>query len=158
MPEQRLDALLAYWERKRGARAFPARADIDPLELGFILGHLLLVDVQREPLRYRIRLHGTELAKRAGYDMTGKMLDTLRVPEFRELARRSFTKVVETRAPFRASRDRIIDRRRHRYDTLMLPLGGDAQVDMLLIGLIYEDAQHAVPVSRGSLVGAGTAS
>jgi hypothetical protein len=138
--EPRLIRLYQYWEAKRAGRLMPSRADVDPLDLGFVLGHLILLDVLHEPLRFRIRVHGTELAHRAGYDLTGKMLDELPIAEFRELAQQSFTQTVETQRPFHSMRDRFIDGKRHQYETLMLPLSEDGnRVNMLLIGLVYRD-------------------
>jgi hypothetical protein len=136
---QQLQRLDAYWRSKAGDGGLPARADIDPLELGFIIGNLILVEVaSREPLRFRIRLHGTNLARRAGYELTGKMLDELPITEFRTLASQSFTAVVTSGKPFHSSRDRILDGKRRRYETLMLPLFDDeGRVNLLLVGLIY---------------------
>jgi len=136
-----LRRLFAYWDEKRAGREMPARADVDPIDLRFILGQLILVDVLPEkPPRFRIRLHGTELARRAGYELTGKMLDELPSTEFRTLARRSFATTAETRRPFHSIRDRILDGKLRRYETLMLPLSPDGdRVDMLLVGLRYSD-------------------
>jgi hypothetical protein len=137
----KLQRLFEYWRSKLGARGMPARADIDPLELGFIIGNVILVDVTAgEPLRFRIRLHGTNLTERAGYELTGKLLDELPQPEFRELARLSFSKVAQTGEPLRVRRDRMLDGRSRRYETIILPLSsGGTQVDMLLCGLVYDD-------------------
>jgi hypothetical protein len=137
----KLQQLFDYWESKRGARTMPARADIDPLDLSFIIGNVILIDViQGDPLQFRIRLHGTNLTERVGYELTGKMLDELPQVEFRELSRLSFTKVSSTGKPLQARRDRILDERPRRYETIILPLSGDdARVDMLLCGLIYDD-------------------
>lgn len=136
-----LRRLFAYWEAKRAGREMPARSDVDPIDLRFILGQLILVDVLPGPtLRFRIRLHGTELAQRAGYELTGKMLDELPSTEFRALAQRSFTATAETRRPFHSIRDRILDGKPRRYESLMLPLSPDGDgVDMLLVGLRYSD-------------------
>lgn len=119
----------------------PSRADIDPLELGFIIGNIILIDViEGDPIRFRIRLHGTNLTERVHYELTGKMLDDLPQAEFRELTRLSFTKVATTGEPLRARRDRVLDGRARRYETIILPLSSDkTQVDMLLCGLIYDD-------------------
>lgn len=137
----KLQQLFDYWESKRGARTMPARADIDPLDLSFIIGNVILIDViQGDPLQFRIRLHGTNLTERVGYELTGKMLDELPQVEFRELSRLSFTKVSSTGKPLQARRDRILDERPRRYETIILPLSGDdARVDMLLCGLIYDE-------------------
>ena len=136
-----LRRLYEYWDGRRAGREMPARADIDPLDLRFILGQLILVDVlPGEPRRFRIRLHGSELVLRAGYELTGKMLDELPTTEFRRLAQRSFTTAAETRQPFHSIRDRILDSKAKRYEALMLPLSRDGDgVDMLLIGLRYDD-------------------
>ena len=137
----KLRQLFDYWESKRGERKMPSRADIDPLDLTFIIGNVILVDViPGTPLGFRIRLHGTNLVERVHYELTGKMLDDLPQPEFRELSRLSFTRVANTGKPLQARRDRILDERPRRYETIILPLSGDdARVDMLLCGLIYDD-------------------
>src|SRR5262252_1200717 len=72
-----LRKLYGYWASRRGSNEFPARRDIDPLDFPEALGHVVLLDVLYEPLRFRFRLHGTELVRHAGYDMTGKMADDL---------------------------------------------------------------------------------
>lgn len=129
-----LQRLFDYWAAKRGRRKMPARADIDALDLGFIIGNVILVDViDGDPLRFRIRLHGTNLVEHAGYELTGRFLDELPQPEFRELTRLSFTKVAKTSEPLQLRRDRVLDGRSRRYETLILPLSGDdRRVDMLL--------------------------
>jgi hypothetical protein len=87
-----------------------------------------------------VRLHGTELVRRAGYELSGKMLDELPQPQFRALTHRSFAKAVETRAPFHAIRDRVLDGRSARYEVLILPLSrGGGEVDMLLVGIRYRN-------------------
>jgi len=137
----RLRRLYEYWSAKRGERKMPARADIDPVDMTFIIGNLILVDVRPgPPLGFHIRLHGTNLVDRVGYELTGKMLDELPQTEFRELSRLSFTKVATTGEPLHVQRDRLIDDRLRRYETLIMPMSGNGEaVDMLLIGLIYDD-------------------
>lgn len=143
MPEisdPRLRRLYEYWLDRRGDREWPTRADFDPIDIRFILGNVILADVLPEtPPRFRIRVHGTTLAQYAGYDMTGKMLDELPPPEFRDLARKSFTKAARSGEPLHIVADRMIDDRMQRYETIMLPLSnGGERVDMLLIGLVYD--------------------
>lgn len=70
-----LGALLRYWNDKRGARAMPARSDIDPLEMGAkLLPHLLLCDLLDRGTRIRFRVVGTHVVKRFGFDPTGQLL------------------------------------------------------------------------------------
>ena len=140
----KLRRLYEYWDEKRGGRKMPARADLDSLDMSFIFGNLILVDViDGPPPRFHIRLHGTNLSQRAGYELTGKMLDELPVNEFRALARESFTRVATTGELTHGKRDRIIDGRFARYETVVMPLSDDgARVDRLLIGLIYDDEKR----------------
>src|SRR3546814_4653792 len=44
--DSRLQRLAAYWDSCRAGRAMPARADIDPLDMGYLLGNLALVEVR----------------------------------------------------------------------------------------------------------------
>ncbi len=136
----RLQQLYDYWSTKRGARKMPSRADIDPLDMTFIIGNVILVDViAGTPLGFRIRLHGTNLVERVHYELTGKMLDDLPQVQFRNLTRKSFAKVAKTAEPLRALNDRVLDDQLRRYETVILPLSGDgARVDMLLCGMIYD--------------------
>lgn len=132
-----LSQLYDYWDERRAGNAMPGRADIDPIHFPYALGYVMLVDVL-QPLKYRIRLHGSDLAWRAGYDMTGRMLDELPVSDFRLLVQRSFDTVATGRRPLRAERQRTLDARRRHYEALILPMGADRRtVDMLLVGLIH---------------------
>jgi hypothetical protein len=71
-----LHALLAFWERARGARPMPAKADVDPVRLGAkLLPHIMLIELVGERLRYR--LCGTAVAEAAGADLAGKYVDEL---------------------------------------------------------------------------------
>jgi len=67
-----LRAIKDYWDKKRGARAMPRRADIDPLELRAHLPYLGLVDVLKDGYDFRFRLLGTEFARLFGRDSTGR--------------------------------------------------------------------------------------
>jgi hypothetical protein len=64
----------AYWESKRRpCGGLPGRADIDPLGMRYALGHLVLTDVEAgDPPRFLLRLVGSHVAERMGYDVTGR--------------------------------------------------------------------------------------
>jgi hypothetical protein len=136
-----LQRLLADWQARRSGRTLPSRRDFDPLDLKYILGKLLLVDVEREPpgLRFRFRLVGTELTARAGVELTGRTLDDYPSPEYREFMRRRYTQTVEERRPLSSVQaSLVIDNRIRRYEALLLPLAADGEtVDMLMIGIVY---------------------
>jgi hypothetical protein len=69
--------LYAYWERKRGARRMPARADIDPADLKRILPNITLARIDRESRRVRYTLVGTRCVAHAAMDYTNHYLDEL---------------------------------------------------------------------------------
>lgn len=138
--DRRLHALYAYWERERGTRGMPSRNDIDPAELRFVLGHLVLLDVLQDPLRFRIRLQGTELEWWMGSDLTGKTLDHLRSLALSALAHECLRKVVETRRPLHKIGEEIIGDLPRRYEALLLPLGSDgASVNMVLAAVLCRE-------------------
>jgi hypothetical protein len=137
--EPRLLRLYDYWCAARQGRRFPARRDIDPLEIPYMLGSLMLVDVLRDPLRFRVRLHGTDMVARAGYDLTGKFLDELPISEFRDYVIERCRQIVEATQPLWVQHDRELDERQFRYQALWLPFSDDdTTVSMLICALIYE--------------------
>ena len=139
--DPRLQRLYDYWLDKRQGRRTPARADIDPLEMLYVVGNIMLVDVFGEaPLRFRIRLHGTNLFLRHGGELTGKIIDELPATERRELVIQTFTQVASTGEPLHAHRKFLLDRRWTQYETLVLPLSKDGgTINMLLVGQIYAE-------------------
>jgi hypothetical protein len=144
--------LYDYWQERRSGRPMPSRSDIDPVDLRFILGNIVLVDVLAAPRRFRMRLHGTNLVHRAGYELTGKMLEELPDSDFRARAQQSFTAVVETRRAVHSLRSRTLAGRLQPYEALILPLSQAAPaVDMLLVGLRYaNDLWNSSVASAGS--------
>ncbi len=61
--------LLAYWTSRKGGRAMPSRADIDPVEIKRHLPQISLMDVASGA--YRLRLAGTGLFSVYGQEITG---------------------------------------------------------------------------------------
>jgi hypothetical protein len=137
--DPRLARLYEYWLLCKGSRRFPARSDIDPLEFRYVLGHVMLLDVLRDPLRFRFRLHGTEMARQASYDLTGKFLDDLPVAEYRDYVIDRCKHLVADGEPLLVRHNRILDNKLRRYEALWLPFSDDEMlVSMLLCALIYD--------------------
>jgi hypothetical protein len=70
--DDRLETLLDYWNLKRGHRRAPSRRDLDPRDIARLLPCLHLIDVEREPLRFRHRLVGSEVIDMLGRNATGQ--------------------------------------------------------------------------------------
>jgi hypothetical protein len=64
--------LRSYWERKRGARAMPARSDVSPADLKEHLGWVMILDVLPGARDFRYRLIGTLVTQYFSADATGR--------------------------------------------------------------------------------------
>jgi hypothetical protein len=126
--------LFAYWLSKAEPDRLPRRADLDPLEMKSALGQLAVVEVHREPLRFRYRLHGAGLVALDGFDMTNKWLDEHPAPQARGRIHSSWRRAAEQGLLIHGFRDCFADIRPRRYEVLVLPLAADGRaVDKLLV-------------------------
>lgn len=151
IPESELDArlkvLLDYWRGKCSPGRWPARADIDPLELKPLLGSINLIEVVLQAdgsRRFRYRLFGTDFVFYHGGDLTGQWVDQIENPVYRQQLVGLYDHVAGTGATPMLSYDYILDSRRHRFQAVILPLASDGhRIDMILSsGLpveIYQD-------------------
>jgi hypothetical protein len=135
--DDRLSGLVGHWAEKRQGRRFPARADFDPLELKPLLGHLLMVDVVRGPedeLRFRYRLFGSEFVFYHGADMTGRWLEDIANPGFRDELLDYYRSVVHQGELRTLSYDYLVGDRRHRFQAVLLPLAADGKTVNIVLG------------------------
>jgi len=65
----------AYWRGKIKDGQLPARDDIDPAEIVSLLPDLVLLNVEWEPFRCRVRLRGTRAEQFRPVEKTTKYLD-----------------------------------------------------------------------------------
>lgn len=136
-----LRKLYAYWDNVRRGRELPAWRDFDAHHLSFIVSNILLIDVHHDPLTFRFRAHGLQLAWRIGYDMTGKLVDELPHPQNRAVLLERCHWLVSTRRPYVGQGERHVAGREIPYEVVWLPLSDDGcRVDLLLGGLDYFDA------------------
>jgi hypothetical protein len=131
-----LRQIFAYWQSKRGNRAMPRRADLDPTEIPpRLLPGITLVDVVQDQRRYVYRLVGTKETEVRGSDPTGKSVTDAFFGENAEDATRCYDRVVETRAPVLDPIPFLERRRGYRgAESLFLPLSNDGvAVNMILV-------------------------
>jgi hypothetical protein len=128
-----LQRVLVYWQRRRGGRFAPSRADIDPAELVAVLPRIMLADVLDEPLDFRYRLAGTGIRNVHGNDMTGRSPRELEPPAYGDLIFAHYCEAVRRRAPLLHLI--VLDAHQHSrsYARLLLPLSSDGdRVTMLM--------------------------
>ena len=126
----------AYWDRIRGDRHFPAKGDIDPAEIKAALPYVLISEVQREPLRVRYRLVGTEAAHFAGEDFTGKWLHESGWGEDAAAIEQYYVHMFEVGGPAFGIDyfTQVSDGQRRPYEWAIFPLAADGEhVDYCLL-------------------------
>ena len=134
-----LRRLYEDWKLRRYCR-IPRRADFDPAALSYILGSLSLIEVCRNPLRFRARVHGTHLAQHLGVEFTGKFLDEAKPSEYFRLVIEHFTDVVEQERPsFAQLVNEIVQPPIWENESLVLPLSRDGDsVDFLFAAVVHQ--------------------
>ncbi|WP_422366472.1 PAS domain-containing protein [Pelagibius sp.] len=141
-----LSELHRYWEARRGGNRFPARADIDPVDIPALLEHLLLVEVLEDPLDFRYRLVGGHIVHHAGHNIQGKTALGLmadcdkREKPVQTMAMDLGKMVSDLKEPIFAHLRyyAVAADAEKSLQALLLPLGeGDGDLNMVLAGLDY---------------------
>jgi hypothetical protein len=144
IPEEchpKVRAIHDYWRSKHPTGGgLPGRQHIDPIDIPQLLPNIWLIDVKRNPYRFRFRLVGTLVVDYVGKDNTGRWFDDL-LPDFDPSV---FIDVVETGKPSWA-RGRSKMRPEKDYyelERIRLPLASDGKtVDMILSLTVFFDSQ-----------------
>lgn len=135
--------LFQYWEDKRRGRPAAHREDIDPVDLGPLLGDILLIETAGDPPRFRFRLHGTRLAEKSGRDLTGCYVEDMPQAENRAWLLQRLASLYENGTPQYGKHERIVDDRRWRYEILWLPLLADRETPTMFLGALrYRDTRE----------------
>lgn len=132
----RLLRLYAYWKSKRSPSAFPSRQDIDVLDLGFVLGNLHLLEVERDPLDFRFRVHATNGVNYVKRDMTGRRVSDYEDRDYGRLVYEFYASVVARKQPRAiAEQGLMTERCVLKWEGLALPLSDDRRsITGILVG------------------------
>lgn len=134
-----LRQLYDYWLKKRGDRAMPSRADIDPAEIRAVLPHLMLTDIVDGGRRLRYRLVGTAVVESFGKNMTGMHVDELMTGTYREFIEGLYRDIVAKKRPVYSESTYFSHQAAQMWaQRLMLPLSDDGKtVNMVLSGQTF---------------------
>jgi hypothetical protein len=134
--------LFRYWKSIHPpGGGLPGRQQLDPAAISAILPFVWLADIQREPLRFRYRLLGTEHARVFGRDYTGHWLDETHVNFCASPAYPQYVAAAEQgRVGYRRGHTLAMLPMDYRsIERLLLPLAQDGKaVDMLLAISLYQ--------------------
>lgn len=140
----RLRMLLAHWSAAAAGGRLPTQDIIDPVKLGDLMGWLFLYKVEREPMRFRYVLYGPKVARRIGFDLTGKYVDDHPSAEAREAIGNLLRATATSGRPHRGASTRKLLDREVATEAVVLPLAGPGgNVDHLLALQIYETPETA---------------
>jgi hypothetical protein len=134
-----------YWDRKRGARPMPSRADINPAELKQHIRAVVLVDALPDYADFRYRMIGTDVTEHMLSDATGK---TVREAMGRfgaaeaEGAVAAYAHMASNRLIMRLHGSAAWLNHPHLdFDTIHLPLSDDGEhVNMIISAVVFEPA------------------
>lgn len=136
--ESTLRTLFEYWDGQRPVPGrLPARRDIDPLDIPKLLPCIYVLDVERDPMRFRFRLVGTSIIDWFKRDATGMYMDDPEYGRQVEVILTHYLEVVDAARPrYDHHHSPQLDARYRNYARLMCPLATDGKtVDMLFCGL-----------------------
>lgn len=128
---------LETWRALRRDTPCPRRADFDPLKFRGVLGMLSLLEVHRNPWRFKYRVHGTETALWVGYDLTGKFVDEGANKDFAAKANDHLAQVASTGRPaVERHYNQIVGLRNLNVEALVLPIAADGYTVDLLVSIL----------------------
>lgn len=134
-----------YWRTRRGDGLLPGRQHIDPVDIPKVLPWMFLVDVvdgTGSGPRFRTRLVGTGIVRRAGRDATGLWFEEAYSGEYLRSAIDTYRDIVRNGVPHLSSRIFPTgDGTAVSYDRMILPLARDGETVDILAGVFvfHED-------------------
>jgi len=143
----KLERVYQYWLQIHPPAGLPGRQHVDPADLTDLLPELYMIDVERNPMRFRYRLVGTDFARNMGHDLTGRYLDEVH-PGFAEISKAYVRAVTEQRPDYRNGHVLFAAAQRDykRIERLLVPLARNGvDVDMLLGVIVYIRAEPFGP-------------
>lgn len=132
----RIARFFDYWLSIKPADGLPGRQHFDPLDIADLIPRIWMLDVLRDPLRYRYRLAGTKEVETLQREVTGLMFDDVHphlrgtggaFGRFNEIAQRGV-------ATYRRGRVVAVHHKEHlNVENSVVPLAQDGRtVDIIL--------------------------
>ena len=139
----KLKKLFDYWLLLKGDKKLPLRNDVNPIDLAFMLGWILLIEIHPDPnskenFRFRYRLSGAELDKISRCSLQGHWAHELNDNFQRQATIKAFQEAASTGKP---NFYYVVLKKRGAkyltYERVTLPLATSEpnQPGMLLVGI-----------------------
>jgi hypothetical protein len=142
--------LFEYWRSIFPETGWPGRQHFDPVDIPPLLGKLFLVDIVRDAgkLRFRYRLLGVEITKRAERDMTGKwMEECFSDPDAFAMIERDYHQIIDTGIPHLGQFSILAPGKEYiKANRLVLPMASDGENFDMFVGMwVYNDDASQPP-------------
>jgi hypothetical protein len=135
--DPRLHELYAYWNSRRRGHPYPARSDVDPIDIPTLLPHLSLVDVVAGSPRFIYRVMGTKMVELLRRELTGQPVGTGVKPDEIEAVLARYRRVADEGIAL-YHRDRTQEKANDytEIDRLMLPIGEPAVGVKMILSIV----------------------
>ncbi len=151
--DTRLETLYRYWLGRRGARAMPRRADIDPVAIpAAIWPHVMVLQVIRGgvKIRFRYRRAGAVFWRADGAEPTGRFIEEVlpMTAGYLDYVVAIYTEMIEAGRPMYSENFFTRDAQSvpMRTGRVSLPLPNDGPVvDTILAGHVFEYPRERDP-------------
>lgn len=134
-----VDRFAQLWQAKRGAGAYPDRADFEFEELAPWFGHVIIMDMLENGADFRYRMVGTAITRFLNRDYTGQTVMESNYAGARDKVLDTFHRPVrEGRPVFR--RGHVIwavDKSWRTYQSVHCPISAGGQAVAMTIGVLY---------------------
>lgn len=133
----KLLALEAYWNESCPPGGLPGRGHFNAERMIPWLPHISLIEVGREPLRFRFRLMGTGCVRYAGGDYTGRWIDECVRENDRKKVLTPYVECTERLRPVYSNGVRdAVDSARYSVHKLFLPCTNDGvNANLIVLGV-----------------------
>jgi hypothetical protein len=124
-----------YWLLKKDDRAFPARADFDPLlEHPKLSRNMVLTAVERDPLDFRYRYIGTNVRENMAAEWTGKRMSEIPMQSAPNPIWECLLWILEHKQPRLYRPDYLGPHKDFKFiESIQLPLGSEeGKIDMIM--------------------------
>ena len=137
----RIRQLFEDWDERKRGNPFPGWDTFDPIDLKYILGNLVLLDVEPgAPYKSRYRVYGSKVTAQRGCDLTGRYVDDVPPADRRAFLNDNYSMIAESGSPHHAIRYVRQDGRKFHHEILSLPLASDDRtVDKILVAVVPID-------------------
>lgn len=147
-----LARLYEVWTVQRGTAATPARTQIRPEELGFMLGRINLVDVHDTPPRFTFRIMGTQIGRYRELEPSEQSTALIKPLQYRELVEAHYA---EAHAAQRALLHQVTLSNgtiARKYRRIILPYATEGHAaGLLLTGTFFPESTREVVQSPAFL-------